>query len=227
LVESRDLPDKAHLSKDMGRRETMKILLADDHDLVRDSLVTLITAYAPGAEVTGVNTLDAALGMLRRGNRYDIAILDLQMPGMNGLEGLEKVIASSPNLPVVLMSGAASERDIEKAMSLGAKGYLPKTMAGKVLVRAIELILAGEVYLPSTALRHAPGAILSERPSELTEGECQVLRQLKEGLANKEIAQRLGIHVASVKLHLRSLSKKLEVRNRTELVLKAIERGLP
>jgi DNA-binding NarL/FixJ family response regulator len=61
----------------------------------------------------------------------------------------------------------------------------------------------------------------------LTEGECQVLRQLKEGLANKEIAQRLGIHVASVKLHLRSLSKKLEVRNRTELVLKALERGLP
>ena len=59
----------------------MKILLADDHDLVRDSLVTLITAYAPGAEVTGVNTLDTALGMLRRGNRYDIAILDLQMPG--------------------------------------------------------------------------------------------------------------------------------------------------
>jgi two-component system, NarL family, nitrate/nitrite response regulator NarL len=205
----------------------MKVLLADDQDLVRDSLVTLISAYAPGAEVTGVNSLDAAIGMLKRGNRYDVAILDLQMPGMNGLEGLGKVIASWPNLPVVLMSGAASDSDVEKAITMGAKGYLPKTMAGKVLVRAIELILAGEVYLPSTALRQAPRADAPERrPSALTEREFQVLRQLKEGLANKEIAQRLDINVATVKLHLRSLSKKLEVRNRTELVLKAIQLGL-
>ena len=204
----------------------MKILLADDQDLVRDSLVTLITAYSPGAEVTGVPSLDAALGMLRRGTRYDIAILDLQMPGMNGLEGLGKVIASWPDLPVVLMSGAARDSDVENAIGMGAKGYLPKTMAGKVLVRAIELILAGEVYLPSTALRQVPGTVQTEKPSELTEREYQVLQQLKEGLANKEIAQRLDINVATVKLHLRSLSKKLDVRNRTELVLKAIQRGL-
>jgi two-component system nitrate/nitrite response regulator NarL len=202
----------------------MKILLADDQDLVRDSLVTLISAYAPGAEVTGVASLDAALGMLRRGTRYDMAVLDLHMPGMNGLEGLRKVIIGWPDLPVALMSGAARDSDVEEALAVGAKGYLPKTMAGKALVRALELMLAGEIYLPSTALR--PGAGASDRQSGLTEREGQVLKQLKEGLANKEIAQRLGINVATVKMHLRSLSKKLEARNRTELVLKAIQLGL-
>lgn len=206
--------------------DAMRILLADDQDLVRDSLVTLITAYAPGSEVTDVRSLDAALGMLKRGSRYDVAILDLQMPGMNGLEGLRKVITGWPGLPVALMSGAARESEVEEALDMGAKGYIPKTMAGKALVRAIELILAGEVFLPSTALRTSPEAREAERNSGLTEREGQVLKQLLEGLSNKEIAQRLDINVATVKLHMRSMSKKLDVRNRTELVLKAIQLGL-
>src|SRR4029077_12481612 len=129
-----------------------------------------------------------------------------------------------PGLPVALMSGAARDSDVEEALALGAKGYLPKTMTGKALVRALELMLAGEVYLPSTALRPVTGA--PDRRSGLTDREGLVLKQLKEGLANKEIAQRLGIKVATVKMHLRSLSKKLEARNRTELVLKAIQLGL-
>ncbi len=204
----------------------MRILLADDQDLVRDSLVTLITAYAPGTEITDVCSLDAALGILKRGSRYDVAILDLQMPGMNGLEGLRKVITGWPGLPVALMSGAARDSDVEEALDMGAKGYLPKTMAGRALVRAIELILAGEIYLPSTALRSSAAIKSAERSSGLTDREIQVLRQLREGLANKEIAQRLDIGVATVKLHLRTISKKLGVRNRTELVLKAIQLGL-
>ena len=204
----------------------MKILLADDQDLVRDSLITLISAYAPGSEVIGVNSLDAALGLLRRGTRYDIAVLDLHMPGMNGLEGLGKVIAGWPALPVALMSGAASDSDVETALSMGAKGYLPKTMPGKALVRALELILAGDIYLPSTALRPGMGTGTPDRRSGLTDREGQVLKQLKGGLANKEIAQQLGINVVTVKMHLRSLSKKLDARNRTELVLKAIQLGL-
>lgn len=204
----------------------MRILLADDQDLVRDSLVTLITAYAPGSEVTDVCNLDAALGMLKRGSRYDVAILDLQMPGMNGLEGLRKVITGWPAMPVALMSGAARESEVEEALDMGAKGYIPKSMAGKALVRAIELILAGEVFLPSTALRSSAGTREAERSSGLTEREGQVLKQLREGLSNKEIAQRLEINVATVKLHMRTMSKKLAARNRTELVLKAIQRGL-
>jgi two-component system nitrate/nitrite response regulator NarL len=200
----------------------MKILLADDQDLVRDSLITLITAYSAGSEVTGVNSLDAALDMLNRGIRYDLTILDLQMPGMNGVAGLRKVTAGWPQMAVALMSGAASDSDVEEALAYGAKGYLPKSMAGKALVRAIELIMAGEVYLPSTALRGASQAAPMDRLG-LTQRECQVLKELKEGLANKEIAQRLGLNVATVKMHLRSLSRKLEARNRTDVVLKAIQ----
>jgi DNA-binding NarL/FixJ family response regulator len=173
-----------------------------------------------------VNSLDAALGVLRRNSRYDVAVLDLHMPGMNGLEGLGKVISGWPALPVALMSGAASDSDVERALSMGARGYLPKTMPGKTLVRALELILAGDIYLPSTALRPMIGSGAPDRRSGLTDREGQVLKQLKEGLANKEIAQQLGINVVTVKMHLRSLSKKLEARNRTELVLKAIQLGL-
>ena len=226
MVESLDPRDRFDLAKGIGVPEAMRILLADDQDLVRDSLVTLITAYAPGSEVTDVCSLDAALGMLKRGTRYDVAILDLQMPGMNGLEGLRKIITGWPGLPVALMSGAARESEVEEALDMGAKGYIPKSMAGKALVRAIELILAGEVFLPSTALRTSPGVREAERNSGLTDRESQVLKQLREGLSNKEIAHRLEINVATVKLHMRSMSKKLEARNRTELVLKAIQLGL-
>jgi two-component system, NarL family, nitrate/nitrite response regulator NarL len=207
----------------------MRIVLADDHDLVRDSLVTLISHYSTGSEVIGVDCLDAALSALRRGPRYDLAILDLHMPGMNGLGGLKKLITEWPDLPVALMSGAAHSSDIEAALAMGARGYLPKTMAGRGLVQALELILAGEIFLPSNTLRSNPGRIEGDTPDRglnLTERERQVLQHLKEGMANKEIAQRLSIHEATVKLHLRTLSKKLGARNRTDLVLKAIQLGL-
>lgn len=207
----------------------MRIVLADDQSLVRDSIAALIAHYSPGSEIVALDGLDAVIETLRARDDFDVVILDMRMPGMNGVVGLKKVVAEWPNLPVVLMSGAASSNDVEAALALGARGYLPKTMAGRGLVQALELVLAGEIFLPATALR--PGSEWNAgpdhvRPLGLTERERQVLQRLKEGLANKEIAKELSIHLPTVKLHLRTLSRKLEAKNRTDLVLKAIRLGL-
>ncbi len=207
----------------------MRILLADDHNLVRDSLSALICHYSTGAEVVGVDCLDAALDALKRGPAFDLVVRDMRMPGMTGLIGLQKVIPQWPKLPIVLMSGWASDGDVEVALALGARGYLPKTMAGRSLVQALELILAGEVFLPSTALRPGSRRGADGGPDQLvklSEREHQVLLHLKQGLANKEIARLLGVHETTVKLHLRTLSKKVRANNRTDLVLKAIQLGL-
>ncbi len=204
----------------------MRVLLADDHDLVRDALSALLQKYDPDVTVTTAEDLPAALQIIRSQNDLDIAILDLRMPRMNGRAGLESGMKTAVDLPVIILSGSASRNDVSAALRLGAKGFLPKTMAGKSLLNAIRLVASGEIYVPAGLMTESSRRPHAGTVGTLTGREMDVLDQLRNGTTNKDIARVLQISETTVKMHVRALSQKLSARNRTEIVTKALETGL-
>lgn len=201
------------------------ILLADDHDLIRET----ISAYLNTVDdfhVSSAASLDAALKEMSGLVSFDLLILDYHMPGMNGLDGLERAKKAHPAVKVALMSGVANRDVANTAMSRGADGFMPKSLTAASMVNAIKFVLSGERYFPFDF-----GGAQDEAPrdgafSELSERELQTLEQLCEGLSNKEIARNLGIQEVTVKLHVKNVLAKLEVSNRTQAALMAKERHL-
>lgn len=204
----------------------MKVLLADDHDLVRDGMIAILSRDDPNIQISSVENLDAALELLEK-ESFDVILLDLRMPGMRGLSGITRVRELYPDLPIVLLSGSVSKSDVDEAYGLGIRGFVPKTLAGKALVNALRVVVAGERYVPSTMIRDPREQETIEKAAgTLSPREAQVLQRLSHGASNKEIARALSIQETTVKLHLRNLSDKLSARNRTEIVIRAMEKGL-
>lgn len=124
----------------------MKILLADDHTLFRDALIQYLERAEPDMRITLAKDYNEAEKILQRDAFFSLVILDLRMPGMNGLKGLEAVRNNHPELRVALMSGVAEPEDVQAAIEMGAVGYFPKTLSGKALLQAIQLVLSGEQF---------------------------------------------------------------------------------
>jgi len=202
----------------------MKVLLADDHDLVRDAIGALLRVDEESLVLTTAENVQQALAEVRKSNDFDAIVLDLRMPGMNGLVGAQKMIDASNGTPVVIMSGSARKSDVQAALKIGVKGFVPKTLAGKSLINALRLVVCGETYIPAEYMESSSNSRQSD--SLLTERETEVLAQLRQGNSNKEIALALDIAETTVKLHLRSITDKLSARNRTDVVVRAIEMGL-
>lgn len=204
----------------------MKILIADDHDLVRDMLSALL-AQEPGiAVVTAGNFDEASQRMLREGP-FDVVLLDYSMPGMNWLEGLRKVRELNLGSPVALLSGTAPRAVAEEALASGAAGFLPKTMPAKSLVHAVRFMAAGEQYAPVQLMTEKPNEpVAHPLKDKLTKREFEVLQGLVDGLSNKEIGRRLDLQEVTVKLHVKTLCRKLEARNRTSAAMIAKNAGL-
>jgi DNA-binding NarL/FixJ family response regulator len=198
----------------------MRVLLADDHDLVRDAIGSLLRQADPDIEVVVAENLPRSLEICRTGPPFDLVILDLNMPGMEGLSGARRMIETC-KAPVMLMSGQARHADVAAALDLGVMGFVPKTLAGRALINAVRLVASGESYVPASFMQDS-----QEAGSDLTPRERQVLSQLRHGTPNKEIARVLGITETTVKLHLRSISEKLGAKNRLEIAVKAIDAGL-
>ena len=196
------------------------ILIADDHELVRDTIAAYLETV-DGFHTFSAPSLDDSLAVLKGEISIDLAILDYNMPGMNGLQGIETTCKLFPQTKVALMSGVASRDVATAAIALGAGGFLPKSLSAKSLVNAIRFVLAGEQFLP---VEFSPGAAVASMEGEfasLSKRELQTLEQLCAGLANKEIARNLGIQEVTVKLHVRNLLAKRNVTNRTQAALKA------
>lgn len=223
----------------------MKLLLADDHTLFRDTLVQFIKRAEPDAELTAVGSFYEAYEHLEQGEEFDLILLDLYMPGMKGLQGLHQIKNNHPDARVSIMSGLAEEDDVRRAFDIGAAGYFPKTMSGKAMLSAIQLVLTGDRFIPidqtsniimpsyrSEVPPHkngfAPSSSTSEHSdySQLTPRERDVLEFLAKGASNKEIARELDLQVVTIKLHVRGICKKLNAKNRTQAALKAREIGL-
>lgn len=203
----------------------MRILIADDHELLRDVLRSYLEAEG-GFLVETVADLPQALAAIAatHGHSYDLVVLDYGMPGMDGFRGLEQAIAATEGRPVALMSGLAPPGVADKVLSAGAAGYLPKTLPARSLVNAIRFMAAGEVYMPLDL--HRPSRSPDASPSGLSPRELEVLAGLCAGHANKEIARDLNLREPTIKLHVKTICRKLDARNRTHAAMIARERAL-
>jgi DNA-binding NarL/FixJ family response regulator len=208
----------------------MKILLADDHNLVRDTIARFLGQLSNDIQVLHAATLPQALEIARRSEPLDIIILDLNMPGMNGLAGLKGMQGARAGVPVVILSGEIDPHTIRSALEAGAAGFLPKTMRGAAMLGALRLVVSGERYVPDIVLSTVASTTegqpsIGRALAALTPRERDVLRLLVEGLPNKEIAQRLKVEIVTVALHLRSIYRKLGVENRTQAARRALKEG--
>ena len=201
----------------------MRILIVDDHDLVRDTLSAFLDREG-GFEISVAADLSGAEVEIGRAGPFDLVLLDYAMPGMNGLDGLGRVIGLNGGQPVALMSGSADRTVAQAALDSGAAGFLPKTMAARSLVNAIRFMAAGEVYMPLDL--HRPSQAVEATPSGLSRRELEVLAGLCAGHANKEIARDLGLREPTIKLHVKTICRKLDARNRTHAAMIARERAL-
>lgn len=202
---------------EIGR--SMRLLIADDHDLVRDGLREIVRRDDPDSEIFTATNLRDAIAAVERHPDVDVALLDLYMPGMHGIDGAMQLSAQFPELKVVLMSGMASNADIMRSIRAGIHGFIPKTISGSSLLAALRLVKSGERYFPANLYVSAS----SPAGSTFTERDRQIFGQLRLGRTNKEIAHHLGLEEVLVKSALRSLGAKLGARTRTEIALKGLE----
>ncbi|MFV0490251.1 MAG: response regulator [Pseudorhodobacter sp.] len=203
----------------------MRILIADDHELLRDTLD--LWFQQENIDVAVARDLPMALAVAAEGEPFDLILLDYGMPGMNGLNGLRQALAEGRGARVALMSGIAPREVAEKALEMGAAGFLPKTLPAKSLVNAVRFMALGEQYAPIDFMTAAPqSAVPNVLAKKLSPRELDVLRKLCDGKANKEIARELGIREPTVKLHMTSLYRKIGARNRTQAAMIAKEEGL-
>ncbi|WP_170388913.1 response regulator transcription factor [Ruegeria sp. HKCCA6837] len=195
------------------------ILLADDHQLVRDTLAAYLTEKA-GFEVKVASSAEEAYVSLSAFRNIDLAIIDYQMPGMDGLEGLVRLRSRFPNQKTVIISGVASPEVADKAIELGALAYFPKSMPVDLMLASINELIA------NNPVDHSSDNSLEQSEDRLkiyglTARERQILQMLASGQSNKSIAQDLSLKEVTVKFHITNILGKLRVSNRTQAALLA------
>lgn len=212
----------ANRSVDIERTVALRVLVADDHDLLRETVAAFLVAEGieAHASVDGFAALQATLSK----DRFDIGLVDETLPGMGGLAGLRALILERPETRLALMSATTSRGLAEAALAAGACGFVPKKMAARAMVSAVRLMAAGEKFVPLGLLQPAP-----ESPSPLsalTSREVLVLRGICAGKSNKEIARDLDLQEVTVKLHTKTLCRKLVAKNRTHAAMIARSAGM-
>lgn len=221
----------------------MQIILADDHALVREGLKPFLQELAETVEVIEAESFDHAMVASRNASNLSLIILDLGMPGMNGLSGIRQIMESNVDTPVVILSGTHDQSLILKAFNMGIAGFIPKSAGSAVMLSALNLVLAGERYIPSQILMDGDNS--QERGSHdipapttgeleitdtqliktLSKRERMVLELLVGGMTNKEIARSIELQEATVKIHVKNIYRKMGVANRAQAVRSAIQPG--
>lgn len=197
---------------------SMKVLLADDHGMVRDTFAAYLETEGRATVVTVPDYL-SAMKILDKDGAFDLVLLDFEMPGMNGLDGLVDAIKAHPKQAFAILSGTAPNRIAQEAVETGAVGFVPKTLGAKSLVNAVRFMIAGETFIPASALADNAEAAETEFSKKLSQREREVLRGLCRGRSNKEIARELELQEVTIKLHVRTLCRKLNAKNRTQAAM--------
>jgi DNA-binding NarL/FixJ family response regulator len=194
--------------------------------MVRDALARTVRAAEPGAEIVEAEDYAGVeAGLL---NKPDLVLLDIDMPGMNGIAGVRRVRDAHPALRLIVASGNDDPAIIRAVLAMGVAGFLPKAEPAEVLIRALRLVLSGGTYTPLQALGDFQNGQLTSRPvaSGLTARQMDVLRLLMRGEPNKGIARQLGLTEGTVKIHIAAILRGLQSRNRTEAVVMARRLGI-
>jgi NarL family two-component system response regulator LiaR len=210
----------------------IRVLLVDDHVVVRKGLRALLDRD-PGIEVTGeAEDGEQALLALDR-LRPDVILMDLEMPGMGGIEATRQIAQEHPEARIVVLTSHAAEHDVLPALKAGALGYVLKHSAPEDVLHAIRKAHLGEPVLHPSVARlllqelHRPAAAKQPRtPDPLSERELEVLRLIARGLSNQEIADRLVVGEATVRSHVSAILRKLQLASRTQAALYALREGL-
>lgn len=202
-----------------------KILIVDDHPLVRDGLRSVVAVTFDQCEIFEAASLEDAISTLGQQDNFDLVLLDLNIPDVKRLEGLRMLRDNFPMLPVVMVSGAFDRTIVRDALAAGAAGFLPKSMKRSAIVEALHRVAAGEIYIPEdiedmSQLSVEEADILSKIDS-LTPQQKTVLNHLVHGRLNKQIAYDLGVSMTTVKAHVSAILLKLSVFSRTQAVIMA------
>lgn len=202
---------------------TTKILLADDHNLLAEAVSNMLNAQ-DGYEAITTDTLQGALSVLADNSDIDVVLLDLKMPGMIGLDSVRTVVDKAGDSKVVLFTGTADRHFLRGALDLGCKGLIPKTMPLQSLTSVIGLIVSGQVFVPMDL--GMSGGDGDDDDHGLSDKELFVLRLAADGMTNKEIARDMGSSEVTVKMHMRTICKKLNARNRAHAAMISRERAI-
>jgi DNA-binding NarL/FixJ family response regulator len=203
-----------------------KIMIADDHPLVRGALKESVAGLAEGIAIVEAGTFDEVIEHLGRGSDIDLILLDLTMPGVQGFSGLMYLRAQHPGTPVVVVSGNEERSVIRRCIEFGASGFVPKSTDVETMRHAIRTVLEGGAWTPpdvdlSTSVADRETTDLVKRLGSLTPQQVRVLMMLSEGLLNKQIAYELSVSEATVKAHVSAILQKLGVESRTQAVIAA------
>ncbi|WP_221795571.1 response regulator [Oceanobacter mangrovi] len=212
---------------------TYKLLIADDHPLFREAIADVVRNRYPNADIIEAENLEDAAALAEQQDDLDLILLDLNMPGMNGLNGLIQLRNESPTIPVVIISAEEEKSVVLQAMTYGAVGFIIKSLPREKMTQALEQVLAGQVYLPSDVIRASDDGrsrqkrvqeenqIPPEMLNSLTRRQLLVLERMANGESNKQIAYNLSIAETTVKAHVSAILRKLSVHNRIQAVLAA------
>jgi len=198
----------------------IEILIADDHALLVDMLEAHLRKL-DGCRVVKAYDFDQAIAAADMPEPPALALLDLVMPGMNGVEGVRRFRQLCPRVPVAVISGDTAPATAASALQAGACGFLPKTMGRRAMLHAVKQMLEGNTYVPPRCEKASPATAL-----QLSPRECDVFSLLARGKSNKDIARELDLQVVTVTLHLGNIYRKLGVTGRTAAVRVALEAGL-
>jgi DNA-binding NarL/FixJ family response regulator len=230
--DSEAIPDTEHKQVDPSMEPAYKILIADDHPLFREAISSVIASGFEGSQIIETDDLDSALDITRENDDLDLILLDLNMPGMHGLNGLITLRNEAPAIPVVIVSAEEDKQVVLQAITYGACGFITKSSPRAQMTEAIQQILDGNVYLPSDIIRtgkesntrrsrHEENPISPELLNSLTRRQLLVLERMSKGESNKQIAYNLNIAETTVKAHVSAILRKLGVHNRVQAILSA------
>lgn len=221
---SLSLADPVHHAR-AGGHDVERVLIADDHPLVRDGLRTVISVAFDQCELFEASSIAEAIAIVEREGDFDLVLLDLNMPDADGFSGLAQMRDRFPSVPVVIVSGACEGGLISASIANGAAGFIPKSLKRSAIVAAIQSILAGDIFMPEEFRTIGADNVelddIRRRVETLTPQQRVVLGLVVGGKLNKQIAYELDVSMTTVKAHVSAILAKLNVYSRTQAVILA------